>query len=115
MEIQDVEHALHCIRVERQRLEELEKAYWMIIDLMAEVGKPSLRKLSGVEVVREAIERMEGPFTVQDIFLDIRNGFREEIPRQQISAMMTDLAKSRFVRVVNRGAGRRASIYERVS
>jgi len=114
MELQDVERELHRTRIERQRLEELEKAYRMIIDLMAIAGKPSLAKLSEGEVVREAIERTSGPFKVHDLYLEIRAGFRGEIPKSHISAIVSDLAKSRFIRVVSRGVGRRGSVYEKI-
>ena len=113
MELQDVERELASIALERQRLDEMEKAYRMILHLMGTRRTPGPAQLSNVEVVRESVERMTGPFPVRDIHTDIRLGFRDDIPRPHISAILSEMARERFVRVVAKGAGRRGSVYEK--
>jgi hypothetical protein len=113
MELQDVERELHRIRIERQRLDEMEKAYRIIMDLMNSSVRPSIAKLSQTEIVRESVERMPGPFKATDVYVDIKHGYRDTIPKPHISAILSELAKDRFIRVVSRGVGRRGSVYER--
>lgn len=81
-------------------------------------GQPFPRvDTTDTKVIRDSLQDLPSDtFTMGDLFTVISEGcFYEEIPKPTLSFILSRMAKDGEIEVVTPGAGRRSTIYKRIT